>query len=272
MQQLKLVILIAVVLFIVRCSPSEKRESLPAPLTKEDLKFSVTQQTNKDNVVYLKSFTSNAIPSWTYEGGFSTREYDTLVFPFSGEYVIKYGASSGGGFVAGDSVKIKVSKTDLSTITDPEWEWLTNGQNGKTWVLDMDFPIGWYGLDYGKPSGDNWSWHPDYAGNSWTMTKRDYGSMYFDLNNGKNYTRVLLDAGGNATTCTGKFDIDLKNKLVKLTGCEMLYGGDYYKNSSNWSTLRIIDMSATSMTLAVIRDKPNPGDGICYIGFRFKPQ
>ena len=94
--------------------------------------------------------------------------------------------------------------------------------------------------------------------------------MYFDLNNGKNYKRVLLDAAGNASTCTGKFDLDIKNKTVKLVGCEMLLGGDYYKNSSNWSTLRIIDMSETSMTLAVIRDKPNPGDGVCYIGFRFK--
>jgi len=269
MKYVKLYILTAA-LYIVGCSPSEKRESLPATLSKDDLKYSVTQQANKDNVVYLKSFTVNGIPSWTFEGGFSTLQYDTVIFPFSGEYIIKYGASSGGGFVWGDSVKIKVSKTDLTTITDPQWGYLTNGQPGKTWVLDMTSPIGWYGLDFGKGSGDDWSWQPDYAGNSWTMPNLDYGSMTFDLNNGKNYKRILLDAAGNATNCTSKFDLDVKTNTLKLAGCEMLFGGDYYKQSSNWSTLKIIKMTATSMILAVLRDRPNPPDGVCYIGFQFK--
>jgi hypothetical protein len=264
-------ILVLIALF-ASCSPKEKRESLPATLAKDDLKFSVTQQPNKDNVVYLKSFTTNAIPYWNYESGTSTLVYDTVIFPFSGDYVIKYGASSGGGFVWGDSIKIKVTQTDLSTITDPQWAWLTNGQTGKTWVLDMAAPIGWYGLDYGKGSGDDWSWAPDYASNSWVMPNQNYGSMTFDLNNGKNYKRVLLDAGGNATTCTGKFDLDLKTSTMKLIGCEMLFGGDYYKQSSNWSTLKIISMSANSMILAVLRDHPNPPDGVCYIGFKFKLQ
>jgi hypothetical protein len=254
------------------CSPSEKRDALPAKLSTDDLKFSIIQPPNKDTSVYLSSFTANAIPSWTFEGGNSTLQYDTLIFPFSGDYYIKYGASSGGGFVMADSVKIKVSKTDLSTIKDPQWAWLTNGQPGKTWVLDMDFPIGWYGLDYGKGSGDDWSWHPDYAGNSWTMDKRDYGSMTFDLDNGKNYKRVLIDKAGNATTSIGKFDLDVKNNLVKLAGGEMLFGGDYYKQSTNWSTLKIMKMTATTMVLAVLRDKPNPPDGVCYIGFQFKPK
>lgn len=270
MKHLKIIIPVAIIIYIAGCSPKEKRESLPAALSKDDLKFSVTQQPNKDNVVYLKSFTTNAIPYWNYESGSSTLVYDTVTFPFSGDYVIKYGASSGGGFVWGDSVKIKVTKTDLSTITDPQWAWLTNGQTGKTWVLDMASPIGWYGLDYGKGSGDDWSWAPDYASNTWVMPNQDYGSMTFDLNNGKNYKRILLDASGNATTCTGKFDLDIKNNTLKLIGCELLFGGDYYKNSSNWSTLKIIKMSETSMILAVLRDKPNPGDGVCYIGFQFK--
>jgi hypothetical protein len=52
----------------------------------------------------------------------------------------------------------------------------------------------------------------------------------------------------------------------------MLYGGDYYKNASNWSTLRIMKMTETSMILAVLRDKPTPPDGVCYIGFQFRPK
>jgi hypothetical protein len=268
-----IIIPIAIVLYISSCSPSEKRAALPARLSTDDLKFSITQQPNRDNIVYLKSYTVNAIPSWTFEGGNSTLMNDTLIFPFSGDYYIKYGASSGGGFVMADSVKIKVSKTDLTTIKDPQWAWLTNGQPGKTWVLDMAYPIGWYGLDYGKGSGDDWSWHPDYAGNSWTMPNQNYGSMTFDLGNGKNFKRISLDAAGNvASTCSCKFDLDVKNNVLKLAGCDMLFGGDYYTQSTNWSTLKIIKMTETTMILAVVRDRPKRPDGVCYIGFQFKPK
>ncbi|BAV09554.1 hypothetical protein FLA_5605 [Filimonas lacunae] len=255
---------------IAACSPAEKRFDLPAELEPSALKFSVTQQQGHDNTVYLKSLTPGTIPYWDFDGGTSTLANDTIVLPFSGSYIIKYSVSAPGGFVAGDSVTIKVTSTDLSSITDPQWEYLTGGQNGKTWVLDMSAPVGWYGMDYGKGSGDDWVWHPDYVGNEWVMPNKDYGSMTFDLNNAKNYQRILYDASNVAQTCTGKFDLDLVNMKVKLLGCEMLYGGDYYKNVSNWREAKILAMSASSMVLGVIRDKPNPGDGVCYIGFKFK--
>ncbi len=273
MKHIKLYILITTVFYIGSCSPSEKREALPAKLSTDDLKFSITQQPNKDNIVYLNSFTANAIPSWTFEGGNSTLVNDTVIFPFSGEYYIKYGASSGGGFVMADSVKIKVSRTDLTTIKEPEWGWLTNGQPGKTWVLDMLAPIGWYGLDYGKASGQIWSWHPDYAGNSWTMDNHDYGSMTFDLDNGKNYKRISLDKAGNVVgTCAANLIWTSRTASLKLACCDMLFGGDYYSQSTNWSTLKIIEMNGTSMILAVVRDRPTPPDGVCFIGFKFRPQ
>lgn len=260
----------AAVIVTAACSPSEKRLDLPAETAPGQLQFSVTQQQGHDNTVYLKSLTPGVIPYWDYVDGTSTLAADTVVLPFSGDYTIKYAASARGGFVEGGSVTIKVTNTDLSTITDPQWGYLTNGQSGKIWVLDMSAPIGWYGLEYGKGSGDDWSWHPTYAGNEWVMPNRDYGQMTFDLNNAKNYQRILYDENHNPTTCTGKFDLDVAQLKVKLIGCEMLFGGDYYKNVSNWRDLKILDMSATGMTLGVIRDKPNPGDGVCYIGFTFK--
>lgn len=264
------VLLLAATTYMIACSPSEKRYDLPAVPNASALKFSVTQQQGHDNTVYLKSLTPGVIPYWDYVDGTSTLANDTVVLPFSGEYIIKYAASAPGGFVQGDSVKIKVTNTDLASITDPQWGYLTGGQAGKTWVLDMQAPIGWYGLEYGKGSGDDWSWHPDYAGNEWVMPNKDYGAMTFDLNNAKNYKRVMYDANNNAVTCTGKFDLDVANMKIKLIGCELLYGGDYYKNASNWREPKILAMSANSMVLGVIRDKPNPGDGICYIGFKFK--
>lgn len=269
MKYFKLIILLGIA-WLAACSPSEKRDALPSALTKSDLKFSVTQKANHDNTVYLQSLTEHVIPYWDFESGTSTLANDTVTYPFAGEYIIKYSASAGGGFVVGDSVKIKVTQTDLSSITDPQWQWLTNGITGKTWVLNMDRPIGWYGLDYGKASGDNWSWHPDYVGNEWVMPNRDYGQMTFNLNGGKNYQRILIDASNVAATCNGKFDMDLKSNNLKLIGCELLYGGDYYKNVSNWNNCKIFELTDSSLTLAVLRDKPNPGDGVCYIGFTYR--
>lgn len=261
-------------IIILTASCTKDKLSLPSPIAKSDIKFAVTQQQGRDNIVYLQSLTPGVISYWDYESGTSTLAEDTVIFPFSGDYKIKYDASSAGGFVYGDSVTIHITNTDLSFITDPSWEDLTGGQAGKTWVLDMARPIGWYGYDYLKHngSGDDWSWHPDYAGNEWVMPNRDYGKMSFDLNNGKNYRRTYIDDNGNTVNCTGKFDLDLANHVMKIIGCEMLFGGNYHSQSTNWSNVTILDLSATSMTLGVKRDHPNPGDGPCWIGFTFKSQ
>ncbi|RXK83801.1 hypothetical protein [Filimonas effusa] len=270
MKKNKLMAAAAITLFMAACSPKEKRTDLPAIINKSQLSFSVTQKSGHDNILYLQSNTKGVIPYWDYAEGVSTRVNDTVSLPFSGDYYIKYGANSPGGLVM-DSTKITVSKTDLSLIADPEWGLIAGSTpQGKTWVLDMTAPIGWFGFDYGKPSGDNWDWHPSYAGNEWVMPNRDYGEMTFDLNGSKNYSRSLKNETGQVTKCTGKFSIDPVKKMVYLIGCEVLFGGDYYKNSSNWSELKILKLTETSMILAVIRDKPNPGDSPCYIGFNFK--
>lgn len=252
------------------CSPKEKRTDMPAIINESQLSFNVSQKQGHDNIVYLQSNTKGVIPYWDFAEGVSRKVNDTVSLPFSGEYFIKYGVSSPGGFVI-DSTKITVSNTDLSLIADPEWGLLAGDQpEGKTWVLDMSAPIGWYGFDYGKPSGDNWSWHPDYAGNEWVMPNRDYGQMNFNLNGSKNYSRDIKNEAGQVTHCGGKFSVDPVKGMVYLVGCELLLGGDYYKNVSNWSDIKILELSATSMILAVIRDKPTPPDGPCYIGFKFK--
>lgn len=264
--------LAGLVMLAAACSPSEDKASLPRPLASDALQFSVTQQQGKDNLVYLQSQTPGVIPYWDFGSGTSTLANDTIIFPFSGDYVIHYDASTPGGFVKGDSVTIHVTNTDLSSLTDPSWANLTGGQLGKTWVLDMARPVGWYGYDYLKHNGsaDDWSWHPDYAGNEWVMPNRDYGEMTFDLNNGKNYHRTLIDAQGNAENCNGKFDFNVAGHTIKLLGCQMLFGGDFYSQASNWSTVTVLELTDSSMTLAVNRDHPNPPDGPCWIGFTFK--
>lgn len=273
MKSLIIIILAAMVVGYTACSPAEEKDSLPTPPPVSNLKFEVSQKQGKDNVVYLKSLTPNAIPYWDYNSGTSTRAQDTVIYPFSGDYLIKYGVNASGGFVPGDSVTVHVTTTDLSYITDPAWAFLTNGQPGKTWKLNMAKPIGWFGLDYGKGSGDDWSWHPDYAGNEWVMPNKDYGEMTFNLNNAKNYQRIIYDANNNPVTCNGKFDMDLAQKKIKLFGCDMLFGGpQYFSQVSNWRDMKILSLTETSMILGVVRDKPLPGDGVCYIGFCFQPK
>ena len=253
------------------CSPSTKNVSLPAALGSSALSYKVSQNPNKDNEVYLESTTKGAIPFWDFGSGTSTSELDTIIFPFSGDYTIHYSVSSAGGFVPGDSTVIHVTNKDLNYLTDPVWGYIA-GAIGKTWVLDMSKPVGWYGADYPKHNGsaDDWSWHPDYVGNEYVMANRDYGSMHFDLDNGKNYSVTSIDEKGNATTKSGAFDINTSSGMIKLIGAELLYGGDYHSQASNWQNICILDKSDTSITLGVWRDQS--AEGPCWIGFTYKLQ
>jgi hypothetical protein len=151
---------------------------------------------------------------------------------------------------------------------------LTNGVTGKNWVLDMIDPVGWAGLDYPAASGDNWNWFPDYASNSWVMPNKNWGEMHFDLNGGYNtsVTQTAL-ASAQQTTKSGTYNFDIaNNKLTFNGGVEMLYGGDYYGDVSNWYSVKVVELSATSLRLAVIRDKSRTGEGVCLIVFHYKPK
>ena len=88
---------------LTSCSPSEKTVSMPAALSATALSYKISQNADKDNIVYLESETAAAIPFWDYGSGTSTHKLDTVIFPFSGDYTIHYGVSSAGGYVAGDS-------------------------------------------------------------------------------------------------------------------------------------------------------------------------
>lgn len=51
--------------------------------------------------------------------------------------------------------------------------YLTGGQKGKTWVLDMSHPKGWYSLGYlQNPTGpDEYYYHPYYKDATWSTQK-----------------------------------------------------------------------------------------------------
>ena len=266
---------------LVSCEPVEDRDSLPAvSLTPESIKFSVTKSTTNQNEVILKSGDPSVISYWKYidangnELGHSNKGDDQVTFPFAGKYTIYYTAYTRGGSVDAAPVVIDIAKNDETYFRDPKWTMLTNGVAGKTWVLDFVDPVGWAGLDYPAASGDNWSWLPDYASNSWVMPNKNWGEMRFDLNGGYN-TKVIQTAIANdtQTTKSGTYSFDIaNNKLAFNNGVEMLYGGDYYGDVSNWYSVKVVELTATSLRLGVIRDKSRTGEGVCLIVFHYKPK
>jgi hypothetical protein len=265
------------------CEPVEDRDSLPAITQKaSDLKFTITQNATNKNVVILKNQDPNVIPYWKYtdasgnELGHSNKGDDQVTFPFAGKYTVYFTAYTRGGSVEAAPVVVDVTENDESYFSDPKWSMLTNGVDGKTWVLDFIDPVGWSGLDYpNNPTGlDYWNWFPDYASNSWVMPTKNWGEMHFDLNGGYN-TKVTQTAltSTQQTTKTGTYGFDIANNKVTFNGgVEMLYGGDYYGDVSNWFSVKVVELSATSLRLGVIRDKSRTGEGVCLIVFHYKPK
>ena len=263
------------------CEPVEDREDLPATnLDPSEISISVT---NDGNDVTMVNSTPDVIPYWSYkdaagnELGHSNQNTVNTVFPFAGTYTVDFTAYTRGGAVQAASKTLIIASNDSEYFSAPEWSNLTNGVAGKTWVLDMSSPIGWGGTEfpYGSTADPNtyWNWYPDYAGNSWVMPNKDWGTMRFDLNGAYNTTVTQTALNSDAqTTKTGSYSFDIANhKLSFNGGVELLFGGDYYPDVSNWTTTEVVELTETSLRLAVIRDQSRTGEGVAKIIFHFKP-
>jgi len=258
----------AMALAVAGCDPIEDRDDMPGSLNKQDLVYSVTQDPSNPNSIYLKSSTPGVIPFWDYAVGTSKQASDTVFIPFLGDFWIKYYAYNG-GLPTVDSVKLSLPENQ-EYFSDEAWEALAKRSEGKTWVLNMDHPLAYYGMDYGKGSGDDWSWLPDLKGNEWIMENKDWGNMTFSLKGGYKYSRTMYDADGNPVTTNGTFSFDKSANQITLKGAELLYGGTFYSIVSNWQKMRVFTMTDDELSLGVVRDQ-SP-EGLCYLAFRFKPQ
>lgn len=267
---------------IVSCEPNVDDESLPAPVDASKINISVTADAN--NLVTMTNNTPGTIAYWVYKDaagnliGTSNLKEAKIMFPFSGTYDVFFTAYSKGGAVSADPVSITLENTNPAYFVDPEWDMLTKKVAGKTWVLDMSSPIGWAGFDFPyNPSGgpQDWNWLPTYAEASWAMENKDWGEMTFDLDGAYNVsvTQTAL-ADNTQTTKTGTFTYDIaKHKMILNGGVEMLFGGDYHPDVSDWTTLNVVELTDTSIRLSVVRDQArNPNDGPCQIVFHFKPK
>ncbi|WP_031427907.1 hypothetical protein [Flavimarina sp. Hel_I_48] len=276
---LKLLVFGAVIL----TSCDSQDDELPQiNLQAADLNFTVIQDPQRDNDLSMTSNDKSMIPYWSYtdasgnELGHSNKSNFSITLPFAGSYFVNYIVYTQGGAVEATPVKVDVSENDEEFFSAEEWQMLTNGVEGKTWVLNMVNPIGYAGLDfpYGPENGDYWNWYPDYVGNEWLLEQKDWGEMTFDLDGGYNVSviQTALNSSEQKTT-SGSFGYAIEDHAISFNGgVELLYGGDYYADVSNWKSVNVIELTENSMRLAVIRDQSRSGEGPAQIVFHFKPK
>jgi hypothetical protein len=220
------------------------------------LQYSVTQDPDYDNKVFLESLSPEVTPLWNYVFGASNKLKDTVIIPFKGDFYIKYrGFGQGGSSI--DSTMITVSQFDPTFFADPIWQKLTNGTKGYTWKL------------VAVKAGDSKSTtYNDWGDASWLSGVSMGDSTRFDLDKSFNFTRytsgvptkssfvldlnevltnAYLNTPGKALTINGKMPADdaaemtasNKNRfrILKLSNDTLILGqGGYYTSTPGTNT------------------------------------
>lgn len=244
-------------LFFTACTP-EDHDMPAASVTSaelvEGIAFSVTPDANDPNTIHLKSLVKGAQPCWETPSGLSQSPEITLELPFSGEYTVKFGVTTGAGLVWGEPYTFTVSQNNFEMLSDEIWTNLAGGvdENGKgnpkVWVpMDKSYPPyqGSAPVAYMSPddvmndgSGktelligtSNWkpNWDPGFQ--SWLIPADDpyMGSemtLSLDAQKGCIAEIKRVDSNGTTTT-TGSFNLNVSTRTqptLSFTGCEMLH-------------------------------------------------
>lgn len=221
------------------CSPDSPE--LGGILSESKLDISITQNKEKDNIIYLENKTPGVISFWDYGIGYSNNPIDTVSIRFAGEYEIKLSAMDRGGTVT-TSRKVIVSQNDEDYFQNPIWNMLTNGSEGKTWVWNDQVPACYGNGGFGSTAPE-W-WQVSYDGvieEGW-----DIGDMVFDLDKAYNFTKTLTDG----TKTTGFFNLDIENMRLTISGANILHGADYASDGANGNYYAIMKLTDTEMVLA----------------------
>lgn len=203
-----------VMLATLACEPIEDRDAMPSPIDIAQLDFSVSQNPDRPNELFLRSNTEGAIAFWDYEVGVSNNPNVDILIPFEGDFWIKYYAYAG-GVPTVDSVQVSLPQ-DEAYFDDPVWDLLTNGVDGKTWVWATGNPVGPL-MGIGPLDINNWN--PFGGFEWWNTTDVEEGKFVLDLNKGFNYTKITPNATQN-----GKFSVYEENGItyIKFQGPKML--------------------------------------------------
>lgn len=233
------IVFFGALLLLAACSPDNPQ--LGNVIAESELNISVTQNSEKDNIIYLENKTPGILPYWDYGIGFSNKNKDTIDIRFAGEYEIKFYALDKGGYVSTQK-KITVSKNDEDYFNDPTWNLLTNGSEGKTWVWN-DKVSACFGNGGQGSTAPEW-WQVSYTevvNNGW-----ETGSMAFDLNGAQNFTKTL----STGTTAKGFFNLDVENKRLTILNTNILHGANYADDGANGNYYVITKLTETEMTLS----------------------
>lgn len=276
--------LLALLVLVVACKPEEYK--MGALLSPEQLEYSITQNPDDPNMIFLESLTPDAAPLWITPMGRSNRVIDTVKIPFEGDYEFIYGVTSAGGFVQADTFKLTLTTNNLSYVDDPLWTLLTGGVGSeKTWLLDLNEdgvskffagPLYFYGTDDSwltvtdgitLPEGsDSWNWSPDWAGNQWLMEAGDYGTMTFSLSGGAtiNVDHLMLGRVENGT-----YFLDTDAKTMKMTDAGPLHDAIRDGQVVDWGALKLMSLTENTMQLAALRDEALSGEGPTLLTYNF---
>ncbi len=213
----------------------QEEHELAAPPKSSDLEFSVTQDSEYDNRIFLKSTTPGSIAYWDYGVGISNQSMDTVINPFGGDHWVKYGALGAGG-ITYDSVMITITKLDEDYFSDPNWKLLTNMASGKYWKVSAV---------YLGPENDYTSkwWQPDISSDA---SAND--SIYFDLNGKYNFKRF-----SHGTVQKALYTLSLeKNKrsITVVSGSVRMPFFDYGNNSISVNKYNIASLTEDTMILS----------------------
>lgn len=250
-------------LLVSACSPDDYSlgdKNISSDDLVEGLAYTVTHDSSKPNIVYLKSLLPTSYTVlWDEPQGRSQDAEVTLRLPFAGEYQVRMGVETPGGVVYGPYTTFTIDNFCAEFVTDELWSMLAGGVGkSKKWIYDN----GNYGfspgeLSYGDPSANaNFGWNsftPNWdtgAGHTGDANMWD-SYMIFDLNGNANYQFYNSSTG---QTQKGLFNLNTDTHVLNLTDADLMHPDTWTARRSDWRrNLQIIALDDNHLRVGYTR-------------------
>lgn len=215
-------------LLFAACDPIEDRIDAGAVMSESELLSHINISVD-GNTVTLENTAPEVISFWqTNFGQQSNQSTASFYIPLENTYIATLTAYCAGGPVT-VTKEFAIAQNDPEYFSDPFWELLTNGIDGKTWVWATDYPggkifgIGPYLASYGP---DWWAPAVEELPGQGSSTAAE---ITFDLNLGFNFT-VSNSVDSSVETPmpgdgAGSFNMALgdENHLIFADGSEQIW-------------------------------------------------
>lgn len=200
--------LVTVVALLASCAPDDHDLAVPdikADDLVEGIAFAITHDTSNPNIVYLKSLLpANYQVAWETPQGRAVSNEHTLKIAFDGDYEVRMGVSTKGGYVWSRPASFHIDDFCAEFVDHFLWNRLSGGiGNSKTWQIDLAM------LDDGSAKttfwkGPHWFFNQNFTWDklhSKDETETAYAnyvdSTPWDSDNAIDPTPAEKDAAGN---------------------------------------------------------------------------